>query len=66
MPVEPLFPEESESHYQHENSLHVTEYLEGHGRKSTDADELAEIGADCNGAGEQYKELQKEQLIKLG
>ena len=52
MPVETLFPEESKSHDQHENGLHMTKYLEGHGRKSADADELAEISADCNGAGE--------------
>ena len=52
MPVETLFPEESESHDQHENSLHVTKNLEGYSWESTDADELAEIGAYRNYTGE--------------
>lgn len=68
MPVETIFSEESESHDQHKNSLHVAEHLEGHGWKSTNADELAEVGAYCYGAGENYEELHKQatNLISKG
>lgn len=58
MQIETFFSKEEETHDQHQDCLHVTEYLKWYGCESADADELAEVRPYCNCAWQNYEYLQ--------
>lgn len=57
--VETFFPKEQESQYQNEYCFHMTDNLEWNSSESSNAYELAEIGAYCYSAWKNDECLQR-------